>query len=84
MASHQQDGAICCTISARHMALSHSGAVFRGVGGGAYNYISLTLGELAAWLVVTTLVLVSVQGAGRNFFGGWGDGGGAGGSCGRG
>jgi APA family basic amino acid/polyamine antiporter len=26
--------------------------------GGAYNYISLTLGELAAWLVVTTLVLV--------------------------
>ncbi len=26
--------------------------------GGAYNYISLTLGEYAAWLTVTTLVLV--------------------------
>ncbi|KAF6256039.1 amino acid permease family protein [Scenedesmus sp. NREL 46B-D3] len=25
--------------------------------GGAYNYISLTMGELAAWLIVTTLVL---------------------------
>lgn len=33
----------------------------RNTAGGAYNYISLTLGELAAWLVVTTLVLVSNQ-----------------------
>jgi hypothetical protein len=30
--------------------------------GGAYNYISLTLGELAAWLTVTTLVLVREPG----------------------
>jgi APA family basic amino acid/polyamine antiporter len=25
--------------------------------GGAYNYISMSLGELPAWLVVTTLIL---------------------------
>ena len=52
-------------LSALLSALCYSEfAVQYPFAGGAYNYISLTLGELAAWLVVTTLVLVSMRGCG--------------------
>ena len=52
----------CASCSVTQPAL----AVTAGAGSsidGAYSHISLTLGELAAWLVVTTLVLVSESGA---------------------
>jgi APA family basic amino acid/polyamine antiporter len=53
-------------LSALLSALCYSEfAVQYPFAGGAYNYISLTLGELAAWLVVTTLVLVSMRGCGN-------------------
>eukprot|EP00878_Enallax_costatus_P036496 GHUV01040990.1.p1 GENE.GHUV01040990.1~~GHUV01040990.1.p1 ORF type:complete len:281 (+),score=47.38 GHUV01040990.1:220-1062(+) len=49
---------IIAGISALLSALCYSEfATQYPLAGGAYNYISLTMGELAAWLVVTTLVL---------------------------
>jgi amino acid transporter len=54
---------IIAGISALLSALCYSEfAVQYPFAGGAYNYISLTLGELAAWLTVTTLVLVRQSG----------------------
>jgi amino acid transporter len=38
---------LCCSEFAAEFPLA----------GGAYNYISMSLGELPAWLVVTTLIL---------------------------
>lgn len=50
---------IIAGISALLSALCYSEfAVQYPFAGGAYNYISISMGELAAWLVVTTLVLV--------------------------
>ncbi|WIA39047.1 hypothetical protein OEZ86_005191 [Tetradesmus obliquus] len=49
---------IVAGISALLSALCYSEfATQYPLAGGAYNYISLTMGELAAWLIVTTLVL---------------------------
>jgi len=51
---------IIAGISALLSALCYSEfATQYPLAGGAYNYISLTMGELVAWLTVTTLVLVS-------------------------
>jgi amino acid transporter len=54
---HHQSAVVCLpTALHRPLACSEFAAEFP-LAGGAYNYISMSLGELPAWLVVTTLIL---------------------------